>query len=126
MNVAVEDLHRVIEAAKALDGSVVLGGHSLGGSVVTAYATWNFSGKPGAVGLRGLVYDDGGSSPTPVSATKAEESLEKLSKKTPWLAFGGIPSPFLGLFSALGSTLTVVDPKGPALLQPPILPAILE
>ena len=126
MNVAVEDLHRVIEAAKALHGSVVLGGHSLGGSVVTAYATWNFSGKPGAVGLRGLVYDDGGSSSTPVSATKAEESLEKLSKKTPWLAFGGIPTPFLGLFSALGSTLTVVDPKGPALLQPPILPSILE
>ena len=125
MNVAVEDLHRVIEAAKALHGSVVLGGHSLGGSVVTAYATWNFNGKPGAVGLRGLVYDDGGSSPTPVSATKAEESLEKLSKKTPWLAFGGIPSPSLGLFSALGSTLTVVDPKGPALLQPPILPSIL-
>ncbi len=47
MNVAVEDLHRVIEAAKALHGSVVLGGHSLGGSVVTAYATWNFNGKPG-------------------------------------------------------------------------------
>jgi pimeloyl-ACP methyl ester carboxylesterase len=118
MNVAVEDLHRVIEAAKALHGSVVLGGHSLGGSIVTAYATWNFhEGKAGAVGLRGLVYDDGGSSPTPVSATKAAESLEKLSKKTPWLAFGGVPTPFLGILSALGSTLTVVNPKGEALLE---------
>jgi hypothetical protein len=117
MNVAVEDLHNVIEAAKALHGSVVLGGHSLGGSIVTAYATWSFSGKAGAAGLRGLVYDDGGSNPTPVSATKAEESLEKLSKKTPWLAFGGVPTPFLGILSALGSTLTVVDPKGEALLE---------
>ena len=48
LNVAVEDLHRVIEAAKKLGGKVVLGGHSLGGSVTTAYATWNFSGRPGA------------------------------------------------------------------------------
>ncbi len=126
MNVAVEDLHRVIDAAKALGGRVVLGGHSLGGSVVTAYATWSFNGKAGALGLRGLIYDDGGSSPTPVSATKAEESLEKLSKKTPWLAFGGVPTPFLGIFSALGSTLTVVDPKGEALLEKfPLLPKSL-
>ena len=118
MNVAVEDLNRVIEAAKELHGAVVLGGHSLGGSIVTAYATWNFhGGKAGAVGLRGLVYDDGGSNPIPVSAKKAEESLEKLSKKTPWLAFGGVPTPFLGILSALGSTLTVIDPKGEALLE---------
>src|SRR5262245_6036659 len=118
MIVAVEELHNVIEAAKALRGSVVLGGHSLGASIVTAYATWNFhGGKAGAVGLSGLVYDDGGSNPTPVSATKAEESLEKLSKKTPWLAFGGVPTPFLGIFSALGPTLPVVDQKGEALLE---------
>ncbi|HYB24930.1 MAG TPA: hypothetical protein VED41_14095, partial [Solirubrobacteraceae bacterium] len=39
MNVAVEDLKVVIEEAKKLGGKVVLGGHSLGGSVVTAYAT---------------------------------------------------------------------------------------
>jgi pimeloyl-ACP methyl ester carboxylesterase len=127
MNVAVEDLHAVIEAAKQLHGSVVLGGHSLGGSIVTAYATWNFNGKAGAVGLRGLVYDDGGSRPTPVSAKAAEESLEKLSKKSPWLAFGGVPTPFLGIFSALGSTLTVVDPKGEALLEKfPPLPESLK
>jgi pimeloyl-ACP methyl ester carboxylesterase len=127
MNVAVEDLHHVIEAAKALGGKVVLGGHSLGGSVVTAYATWDFGGKPGADGLSGLVYDDGGSSPVPVSKEKAEEELTNLSKKSPWLAFGGIPSPFLGIFSALGSTLTHIEPKGPSLLQgSPLLPASLK
>ena len=47
MNVAVEDLHTVIDAARKLGGKVVLGGHSLGGSVVTAYATWNFGGHAG-------------------------------------------------------------------------------
>jgi len=48
MHVAVEDLHAVIAAARRPGGKVVLGGHSLGGSVVTAYATWDFNGRPGA------------------------------------------------------------------------------
>ena len=127
LNVAVEDLHRVIEAAKALGGKVVLGGHSLGGSVVTAYATWDFHGQPGADGLSGLVYDDGGSFPIPESKESAEGALTALAKKSPWLAFGGIEAPFLGLFSALGSTLTVVDPKGQAQLEKfPFLPPALR
>ena len=116
MNVAVQDLHVVIEEAKALGGKVVLGGHSLGGSVVTAYATWDFAGKPGADGLAGLVYDDGGSSPTPVGAAEAEASLERLSKKTPWLAFGGIPAPTLGLFGSIGASLTLMAPDEAAVL----------
>ena len=71
---------------------MVLAGHSLGGSVVTAYATWDFGGKPGAEGLSGLVYIDGGSSPTPISAEEAENKVHTLSEPnhSPWLAFGGI------------------------------------
>jgi pimeloyl-ACP methyl ester carboxylesterase len=118
MNVAVEDLHAVIQSAKALGGKVVLGGHSLGGSVVTAYATWDFGGKPGADGLSGLVFDDGGSSPVPISKETAEGELSKLHESnTPWLTFGGIGSPFLGLFSALGATSTVVAPNEPSLAE---------
>jgi pimeloyl-ACP methyl ester carboxylesterase len=119
MNVAVEDLNVVIDEAKALGGKVVLGGHSLGGSVVTAYATWDFGGRPGAEGLSGLVYDDGGSSPLAMSKEEAETALAKLDSpaETPWLAFGGIPAPDLGLFSATGSALTLVEPKGPSLLE---------
>jgi len=119
MNVAVEDLKVVIEEARSLGGKVVLGGHSLGGSVVTAYATWDFAGKPGAEGLSGLVYDDGGSSPSAVSKVEAEASLAKLDepKETPWLAFGGIAAPDLGLFSVTGSALTSVEPKGPSQLE---------
>jgi pimeloyl-ACP methyl ester carboxylesterase len=78
MNVAVEDLHGVIEAAKKLGGKVVLGGHSLGGSVVTAYATWDFNGRAGANDLAGLVYIDGGSSPSPVSTQTATQELQSL------------------------------------------------
>lgn len=47
MNVAVQDLRIVVDAARKLGGKVVLGGHSLGGSVVTAYATWDFGGRAG-------------------------------------------------------------------------------
>jgi pimeloyl-ACP methyl ester carboxylesterase len=117
MNVAVEDLHTVIESAKALGGKVALAGHSLGGSVVTAYATWDFAGNPGADGLSGLVYDDGGSGPTAVSKEKAEEELTKLSKGSPWLAFGGIGSPFLGLFSSLGAMATLQGPEEASLAE---------
>ncbi|MGH2872240.1 MAG: hypothetical protein ACRDL5_07225, partial [Solirubrobacteraceae bacterium] len=41
MSVAVHDLRIVIDAARRRGGRVVLGGHSLGGAVVTAYASWD-------------------------------------------------------------------------------------
>jgi len=126
----VDDLKPVIEKAKARGGKVVLGGHSLGGSVVTAYATWNFGGTPGADGLSGLVYDDGGSGPASIkSEEEGTAALAKLDEpaESPWLAFGGIVAPDLGLFSTTGSTLTTVEPKGPSLLETfPFLPSDLK
>lgn len=118
MSVAVEDLHRVVTAARRLGGRVVLGGHSLGGAVVTAYATWNFQGRAGAADLAGLVYDDGGSLPS-VSASRARQELRILdsSESSPWLSFGGIPAPFAGLFSATGATAALIDPNSPSLGQ---------
>ncbi len=127
MAVAVEDLHVVIEDAKKLKGKVVLAGHSLGGSVVTAYATWDFGGKPGAEGLSGLVFIDGGSSPTPISGEEAEKKLAAISPKHPWLAFGGIPSPDLGLFSLTGAALAAFEPTKESQEQSfPLLPASLR
>ena len=119
MRVAVQDLQVVIGAAKKAGGKVVLGGHSLGGSVVTAYATWDFNGRPGADDLAGLVYIDGGSSPTPVAAQAATQELQALDapRATPWLAFGGIPAPYAGIFNATGSAATLLDPNGPSLGQ---------
>ena len=104
MRVEIEDLRRVVEAAKRRGGRVVLGGHSLGGSITAAYATWDFDGEPGARDLSGLVFIDGGSSPTPVSPEEATASLQALQSGSPWLSFGGIPAPFAGLFNSSGST----------------------
>ena len=119
MNVAVEDLHRVIEAAKKLGGKVVLGGHSLGGSVVTAYATWDFNGRAGADDLAGLVYIDGGSLPSALSAQQATQELQSLEAPgaNPWLAFGGIVAPYSGLFNATGSLTALLYPNEIALGQ---------
>jgi hypothetical protein len=118
MKVAVEDLHHVVEAARRLGGQVVLGGHSLGGAVVTAYATWDFSGNAGADDLAGLVYIDGGSSPA-INAPTAREGLTVLdsSETSPWLSFGGIAAPFAGLFSVTGATAALIDPDGASLGQ---------
>ena len=127
MRVEVEDLRRVVLAASEQGRKVVVGGHSLGGSITTAYATWDFNGKPGAKGLSGLVFIDGGSSPTPVTPEEAMQSLQRLQSSSPWLSFGGIAAPFAGLFSSGGSTLTITDPNGPSIAQAwPLLPANLK
>ena len=127
MNVAIEDLHRVVEAAGAHGWRVVLGGHSLGGSITTAYATWDFNGKPGADDLAGLVYIDGGSDPTPISPADATGSLQTLQNGSPWLSFGGIPAPFAGVFGSGGGLLTLSDPNSPSIGQTfPLLPAALK
>src|SRR3989449_5191872 len=115
MRVEIEDLRRVVEAAKRRGGRVVLGGHSLGGSITTAYATWDFGGKPGAKDLSGLVFIDGGSSPTPASPDQANMQLQALQNGSPWLSFGGIPAPYAGLFHATGSTGVKIPPDEPSL-----------
>jgi len=127
MNVAVQDLHRVIAAAHKLGGRVVLAGHSLGGSVVTAYATWNFNGHAGADDLAGLIYIDGGSVPAE-SAADAGAALTTLKQQaTPWLNFGGIAAPYAGLFNATGSLGALQDPNSRSLGQQfPALPSSLK
>jgi len=145
LRVAVGDLRRVLRAARKRArvrarakarrgngksrrrGRVVLGGHSLGASITTAYATWDFNGVPGSKGLAGLVFIDGGSGPSPaIGAEEATLELDELASGSPWLAFGGIPSPFMGLFSLVGSTLAIGEPRAPSTLQGfPLLPADL-
>jgi pimeloyl-ACP methyl ester carboxylesterase len=117
MRVEIEDLRRVVKAAKRRHGKVVVGGHSLGGSITTAYATWDFNGTPGAKGLSGLVYIDGGSNPAPTTPDEARERLARLRAGSPWLAFGGIQAPFAGLFNVVASTGVLSDPNGTSELQ---------
>ena len=117
MNTEIQDLRRVVLRAKRLGGKVVVGGHSLGGTITTAYATWDFRGQPGAKGLSGLVYIDGGSSPTPITKDDATQKLQDLQNGTPWLSFGGLPTPFAGLFNALGAALVKLAPNAPSMAQ---------
>jgi hypothetical protein len=113
VSVAVGDLHRVIDAARRLGGKVVLGGHSLGGGVVTAYATWDFAGRPGADGLAGLVYIDGGSfGPETAGAARAGLRALDAPDASPWEPFGGIPAPLAGVLVAAGSEAALIDPRG--------------
>ncbi len=123
LNVAVQDLRIVIRAAERMGGKVVLSGHSLGGGLVTAYATWAFGGQPGAHGLAGLVFDDGASFQGAVSTTKATSDLAKLRATTsPW---GGITVPLagrgdvqlLGLISTSGALAAVQQPNVPSIGQ---------
>ncbi len=111
MNVEMHDLRNVVLAAKKLGGKVVVGGHSLGGTMTSAYATWDFDGKAGAKGLSGLVFIDGASRPDPVSKHDAKQELSDLQSSTPWLAFGGIQAPLAGLFANVGSGLATENPN---------------
>jgi hypothetical protein len=127
MRVQIEDLRRVVKMAERAGRRVVLGGHSLGGTITTAYATWNFGGRPGARGLSGLVYIDGGSGPTPISAADARQALSDLSAGSPWLTFGGITAPFTGLFNSTGALGVLRDPDAPSIGQAwPLLPSNLK
>jgi hypothetical protein len=139
LNVAMQDLRVVIRAARRLGGKVVLSGHSLGGALVTAYATWNFHGHPGADDLAGLVFDDGASFGSAVSAAAARQVLGALLKPSasPWGGVTGsgssgasIPTPLLGLFSTTGALSALQQPGTPvpaavtAILPPSLKPPV--
>src|SRR3954449_5698293 len=129
MKTEIGDLRRVVKKAERLGGRVVVGGHSLGGTITTAYATWNFHGKPGARGLSGLVFIDGASFRDPLSVTQAQDAVEGLDNPTtsPWLTFGGFPAPLAGLFNTSGALSALVVPNQPSIGQKfPLLPASIQ
>jgi hypothetical protein len=131
MRVAVEDLRRVIRAARKGGRTVVLGGHSLGGTITTAYASWDFGGRAGARDLDGLVFIDGGSSSSSVDAEQARSQLDAIAVGSPFNDLVGLGVPWAaGVFAAVGSTLALKAPDerstfrdfplAPAALKPPV------
>jgi pimeloyl-ACP methyl ester carboxylesterase len=114
MRTEIGDLRRVVLRAKRRGGKVVVGGHSLGGTITSAYATWDFGGRPGARGLAGLVFIDGASRPQPIAASDARARLADLGKGSPWLNFGGISAPFAGIFNSTGSLAVELAPDEPS------------
>lgn len=128
MDVAIQDLHAVVARARKGGRKVVLGGHSLGGSITTAYATWDFDGRAGARDLSGLVYIDGGSNTPAVTPAAAKTSLSDLAKTSPFLDLSGTGLTWAtGVFAAVGSTLALRDPGGASVLQAwSLFPAALK
>jgi hypothetical protein len=124
MRVAVNDVARVVRAARAGGRHVVLGGHSLGGWIATAYAAWDFGGRAGARDLDGLVLIDGASGAPAISAARARRTLAEIEQGSPFLPPGGARLPWIaGVLSAVGSTLAVREPNAPSRLQAwPLLP----
>ena len=118
MSVAVRDLRRVIRKARRGGNRVVLGGHSLGGTITVAYATWDFHGRPGADDLSGLVLIDGGSAGAPtLTRAAARQQLGQLASSTPFLDISGTGLPWAaGLFNIVGSTAARLEPDAPAVL----------
>ena len=92
--------------AEAAARKVVVGGHSLGGSITTRLRDLGLRRRGRApTDSRGLVFIDGGSGPTPVTPSRRTAvAADAAEAASPWLSFGGIPAPFAGLFNATGST----------------------
>ena len=129
MGVAIRDLRNVIRAARRDGHRVVLGGHSLGGTITVAYATWDFGGRPGAKDLDGLVLIDGGSSrASTLTRAAARKQLADLEKRSPWLDLTGAGLPWsAGVFNIVGSAAARIEPDATSVLAGwPLLPANLR
>ncbi len=128
MKVAIGDLRNVIKAARKGGNRVVLGGHSLGGSITVAYATWDFNDHAGADDLAGLVLIDGGSGGAPVKRAEAKKQLRDLDTTSPFVDLTGLGLPWsAGVFNIVGSTLARLDPDAPSVVGDwPVLPANLK
>lgn len=129
LRVAVQDVRRVVRKARTGGRTVVLGGHSLGGRIAAAYASWDFGGRPGAKDLAGLVFIDGsGTSTELLGADQARARLSSLRSGSPFSDLLGLGLPWVsGIFNALGSTTALREPGARSQLQQfPLVPADLK
>ncbi len=126
MKMQLEDARAVIRQARKAGKTVILGGHSLGGSMAAAYAAWDFNGKPGYKEIAGVVAIDGGLTGTfdaTDTAEGARAALAKLDVTTanpdgPWLNLLGLPG-FAwasGPFAQIGALAALKDPNGLSVL----------
>src|SRR3954452_15746343 len=106
MSVALKDAHAVVQLARNRGRrQVVLGGHSLGGSLTAAYAAWDFKGRPGYKDLSGLVLIDGGllGSFDAYDLAQAQKAVTNLQTSDPFLDLLGLGLPeAAGLFAEIG------------------------
>ena len=117
MNVEIQDLHRVVRVASRHGRNVAIGGHSLGGTITTAYATWDFNGSRRRRGLSGLVFIDGGSRTRRRSRPSRRSRRSTTSRRVPVArrsAGSRRRSPASSAWSA--RRVAIVDPDAPSIL----------
>jgi hypothetical protein len=127
VRVALEDVRRVILSARRQGRRVILGGHSLGASLTTIYATWDFNGRPGYRDVEGLVLIDGGTlgaftEPTP---QRTHRELQALRTGSPFADLVGFGLPWAaGVFAEFAAVAARREPRAPSIGQRfPLLPA---
>jgi len=136
LRVALEDLHRVVLAARAGGRrTVILGGHSLGASTTAAYAAWDFDGRPGYRDIAGMVLIDGGALGTfatpdlpSIRRRLADLNGSDPVKGNPFVDLLGLNLPWVaGAFAEVGAQFALQQPDEPSVLQQyPLLPAAFK
>ncbi len=129
MRVEIEDLRRVVkrrQAAAAARSCSAATRSAARSRPPTRPGTSTAS--PGASGLSGLVYIDGGSGPTPVTRRRgARGAAGPRRPARPGSTFGGIAAPFTGLFNTSGALGVLTAPDAPSIGRAwPLLPANLK
>ena len=119
MEVALEDARAVVRKARAKGKrEVVLGGHSLGASLTTAYAAWDFNGRPGYKDIVGMVAIDGGllgSFDSLDSLQETQDAINQLESSNPFADLLGFGIPEItGLFAEVGGMYAHLAPNSPA------------
>ena len=125
------DLRRVVRAARKGGREVILGGHSAGASTAVAYAAWDFGGRAGYRDLAGLVLIDGGllGSFDSADLARAKSELAQLRRgEDLFLDLLGLGIPEIaGIFTQVGALWAYERPdEASALQRYPLLPATFK
>jgi pimeloyl-ACP methyl ester carboxylesterase len=128
---SLEDLRRVVLKARAGGKrKVILGGHSLGGSTVMAYAGWDFNGRAGYRDLSAMVLIDGALDSTRqrLSAAQARDGKKAIDEGDPFSDLLGLNLPWAaGVFAETGALYARKAPNAPSpLADYPLLPATFK
>ncbi|MEI6446449.1 MAG: alpha/beta fold hydrolase [Actinomycetes bacterium] len=123
LSTTLNDIRAVVLSAKSGGRKVVLGGHSLGGSLTSIYATWDFDGTPGYRDVSGLVLIDGaargtfGAQPDPATVASQIAAVTDTTKLPFSSLISGIPTYYNGVFPELAARYAKFAPGSNAALQ---------
>jgi pimeloyl-ACP methyl ester carboxylesterase len=120
LSMALNDVRRVVLAARRQGKRVILGGHSLGASMATIYAAWDFKGRPGFKDVDGLVLIDGGTLGTFTVPTLGDtkKALADLQEGSPFVDLLGLNLPWsAGVLAQMGGLAALREPTAPSIAQ---------